>query len=155
MTKLRPSSVENEYFLGDMPGSMQYDKDINEIENCISDDILKEEIDKTYDWKLINHSYENIIRSVPHPKTKFGNLEKWRVIMIMEKNDDLDLNVLWVKIALLNRDTNNIALLTSTNTKTRLNRPIKTLNGQWFVGHYRMSAPLYFWNELINRIKYS
>ena len=75
--------------------------------------------------------------------------------MIMEKNDDLDLNVLWVKQALLNRDTNNISLITSTNTKTRLNRPIKTLNGQWFVGHYRMSAPLYFWNELINRIKYS
>ena len=50
MTKLRPSSVENEYFQV-IYGSMQYDKDINEMK-IVSDDILKEEIDKTYDWKF-------------------------------------------------------------------------------------------------------
>ena len=105
--------------------------------------------------EIMQHTYENIIRSVPHSNTKFRNLENWRVIMIMKKADDIDENILWVKIALLNRYTNKIALLTSTNTKSRLPRPVKTQNQDWFVGHYRMSAPLFFWNELINRINYS
>ena len=46
-----------------------------------------------------------------------------------------------------------IALLTSTNIKEELNRPIQTLDGTYYVGHYRMSAPFQFWKELFNRIK--
>ena len=105
---LRPSSVENEYFLGDKPGLMQYNKEIDEIKNCIPNDISDEELNNNYGWKLCEHTYENIIRSVPHSNTKFRNLENWRVIMIMKKADDIDENILWVKIALLNRYTNKI-----------------------------------------------
>jgi hypothetical protein len=34
------------------------------------------------------------------------------------------------------------------------NRAIKSLNEEWFIGHYRMSAPMFFWRELQNRLKY-
>ena len=64
--------------------------------------------------------------------------------------------VRWMKAALQNKITGKIALLTSTNCKEQLNRPISTLEGsEWFVGHYRMSAPIIFWKELKNRIAYS
>ena len=63
--------------------------------------------------------------------------------------------VTWLKAALQNRNTGKIALLTSTNSKEILNRPIRTLDSEWFVGHYRMSAPIVFWQELVNRITYS
>ena len=61
---------------------------------------------------------------------------------------------IWLKAALQDRLTGNIALLTSTNKKENLKRPLKTLEPAWYVGHYRMSAPVVFWKELLNRLMY-
>jgi hypothetical protein len=46
-----------------------------------------------------------------------------------------------MKGALLNKDNNN-------------NRAIKSLDENWFIGHYRMLSPLFFWKELKNRLNY-
>lgn len=65
---------------------------------------------------------------------------------------------IWLKGALLNQSTGKIALLTSTNHPENIrkkgSRTVKTLDGKWYVGHYRMSAPIYFWKELKNRLLY-
>lgn len=65
-------------------------------------------------------------------------------------------NIVCMKGALLNQDTNEIALLTTFNSeqhiRDRNNRPVKTLDNNWFVGHYRLLAPLIFWKELKNRL---
>jgi hypothetical protein len=75
---------------------------------------------------------------------------------MMQKNVD---GIIWLKSALLNKNTGKVALLTSTNNKTNLERTngrsVKTLDGEWVVGHYRMSAPVAFWRELQNRLLYS
>ena len=61
-----------------------------------------------------------------------------------------------MKGALLNYDTNEIALLTTFNSEQYIrdknNRPVKTIDANWFVGHYRLLAPLIFWRELKNRL---
>ena len=66
---------------------------------------------------------------------------------------------IWLKADLQNRDTGKIALLTSTNKKENImksgSKIVKTIDGEWYVDHYRMSAPLIFWKELKNRILYS
>jgi hypothetical protein len=65
---------------------------------------------------------------------------------------------IWLKAALLNKETGKIALLTATNSKQNLERrrarSVKTVDGEWFVGHYRMGAPVVFWKELKNRLMY-
>ncbi len=93
---------------------------------------------------------ENLQRVTPN--TKNGKKD-WKILLIMKS--ERENGVIWLKAALQNRKTGKIALLTSTNSKEQLNRPIKTLDSEWFVGHYRMSAPIVFWRELVNRLTYS
>ena len=46
-----------------------------------------------------------------------------------------------------------VSLMTSTNRKDKLKRPLATHAGDgWFVGQYYMTAPLAFWRELKNRL---
>jgi hypothetical protein len=138
---LRLSSVkhEDEYYLGGLPGIIQYKKSREEI---IS---LNLESNSESGYVLCEHSKENLNRLTPH--TQRGKLGKILLVMKCEKDDEL-----WLKGAFMN-EKGEIALLTSTNSKN-LKRPIKTLEPGWYVGHYRMSAPLCFWNELKNRLLY-
>jgi len=141
---LRISSLSNEYYLGDKPGSLQYSKDPEEILGC-----LCIEDRQTLGFELCEHSLENLRRVIPHTQQK----QEWKILLIMKS--ERENGVTWLKAALQNRKTGKIALLTSTNSKENLNRPIKTLDSEWFVGHYRMSAPIVFWQELVNRLTYS
>lgn len=142
---LRISSLSNEYYLGDKPGSLQYSKEPEEILGC-----LCIEDRQTLGFELCEHSLENLQRLTPN--TKKGK-QDWKILLIMKS--ERENGVIWLKAALQNRKTGKIALLTSTNSKENLNRPIKTLDSEWFVGHYRMSAPIVFWQELVNRLTYS
>ena len=142
---LRISSLSNEYYLGDKPGSLQYSKEPEEILEC-----LCIEDRQTLGFELCEHSLENLQRVTPN--TKKGK-QDWKILLIMKS--ERENGVTWLKAALQNRKTGKIALLTSTNSKENLNRPIKTLDSEWFVGHYRMSAPIVFWRELVNRLTYS
>lgn len=141
---LRISSLSNEYYLGDKPGSLQYSKDPEEILGC-----LCIEDRQTLGFELCEHSLENLRRVIPHTQQK----QEWKILLIMKS--ERENGVTWLKAALQNKRTGKIALLTSTNSKENLNRPIKTLDSEWFVGHYRMSAPIVFWQELVNRLTYS
>ena len=142
---LRLSSIPNEYYLGDKPGTLQYSKECEEILRCICVDDRE-----TLGFELCEHSLENLKRLTPN--TKHGK-QDWRIILIMKS--ERENGVVWLKAALQNKNTGKIALLTSTNSKENLKRPIRTLDREWFVGHYRMSAPIVFWRELVNRITYT
>lgn len=73
-----------------------------------------------------------------------------------EKITDQD-HEIWIKDALENRATGKIALLTTTNSRQNIvssgNRAIQSQDPDWFVGQYRMCAPLIFWKELQNRLE--
>jgi hypothetical protein len=142
---LKKSSIQNEYYFGDLPGRLQYNIDILNY-NLPNEDII------TDGWRLItynlsdikflgiNHPY--VRRLIPHTKKDISYIPL--LIMIKEKDGEI-----WLKGALLNPLTKKIALLTSTNHKQNItrsgHRAIKSLEDSWFIGHYRMSAPITFW----------
>ena len=145
MVKL--SSVPHEYYLGDLPGNLQYSKEIQEI---VDTDLPDDE--DTCGYVLCEHSEENLQRIRPHTQRRTN----WKILLIMrsERED----GEIWLKAALLNKDTGKVALLTSTNhsinIERRGHRPVKSVEGTWTVGQYRMSAPICFWRELKNRLLY-
>lgn len=141
------SSIPNEYYLGDLPGTLQYKKEPEDLKN-----MHLIENDNTLGFVLCEHSLENLKRVIPKTQSK----KEWKIILMMKKEQDGET---WLKTALLNKETGKIALLTSTNCKENLtrrgNRAVETLDMNWFVGHYRMAAPIMFWRELQNRLIYS
>ena len=145
MVKL--SSVPHEYYLGDLPGNLQYSKEIQEI---IDTDLPDDE--DTCGYVLCEHSEENLRRVRPHTQRRTN----WKILLMM--HSEREEGEVWLKAALLNKDTGKIALLTSTNDSNNIerrgNRPVKTVEGTWAVGQYRMSAPICFWRELKNRLLY-
>ena len=139
---IKPSSIPNEYYFGDKPGTLQYKKK--------SDDLLSIELPENTEARglyLCEHSLENLRRITPLAQKKTD----FKILLMMSSEKDGEI---WLKAALQDRTTGNIALLTATNKKEILKRPIKTLDGTWYVGHYRMSAPVVFWKELQNRLMY-
>ena len=127
-----------------LQGTIQYKKNPNDIIKSV-----KNMISFNDGWELCDHSIENIHRIMPHTQKK----EDWKILLCIKKESN-ESNVTWLKVGMENKKTKQIALLTSTNRKELLNRAIKTYDPKWFVGHYRMCAPTYFWIELANRIQY-
>jgi hypothetical protein len=143
---IKASSVPNQYYFEDFPGTLQYKKERKDLVGC-----LLQDNNDTCGYKLCEHSLENLRRITPYTQRGVD----WSILLMMSKevNDEI-----WLKAALLNKATGKIALLTSTNSKNNLeknnSRAVKTIDGTWFVGHYRMSAPVIFWKELKNRLLY-
>ena len=84
--------------------------------------------------------------------TKEKEFDKYTLLFAMIKIENKD--TIWIKGALQNNETKNIMLMTTTNNKTKLRRPIKTFDDKYFIGHYGMCAPLIFWGKLLERIHY-
>jgi len=143
---ITPSSIPNEYYFGDMPGTLQYNKDPAEL---LALELPENDDDRGF--KMCEHSLENLRRITPCTQKNTD----WKILLMMsvERNGEI-----WLKAALQNKITGKVALLTTTNDKNNLesrgHRAVKTLDGTWFVGHYRMAAPVAFWRELKNRIAY-
>ncbi len=141
------SSIPHEYYLGDLPGNLQYSKDVQEI---IDTDLPDDQDNCGY--VICEHSPENLSRVIPHTQRRTN----WKILLMMRK--EAEEGQVWLKAALLNKDTGKVALLTSTNDANNIerrgNRAIKSVEGNWAVGHYRMSAPILFWRELKNRLLY-
>jgi hypothetical protein len=142
---LRLSSIAHEYYLGDLQGTLQYKKtkdDILNIDNIKDDDSIG--------FTLEEHSVENKARVLPHTK----NPEEYKVLLIMKRNVGEEI---WLKAALQHKETGLIALMTATNGEENItnkgNRPLKSNDKEWFVGFYRMAAPMCFWKELRNRLQ--
>lgn len=150
-TTLKLSSVPHEYYFGDMPGTLQYKKNRYELEMM---DLSIMDEDETAGFSLEYHTEDNYHRLLPNTTT--CNEQRWKVILIMKKTNEN--GEIWLKGALENKDTGHIALLTSTNSmdnlSSRSSRSIQSRDPNWFVGHYRMCAPMIFWRELVNRIRY-
>lgn len=135
------------YYLGDLPGTIQYKKDPKNIISAVNE--LQYDDLESEGYIYTSHSIENLNRMVPHTQKD----KNWKIILIMKSTTNEER---WMKAALLNKDTGKIALLTSTNKKeniiSRGNRAIQSCDSNWFVGHYRMIAPILFWVELKNRL---
>jgi hypothetical protein len=147
MEELKESkSHPNAYYLGDLVGTLQYKKNYNTIKNMIIPDNHN---DNPKNMTLEYHTKENLNRFI----TLSQKDKNWKILLIMKECHD---NVIIMKGALLNQDTNEIALLTTINSeqfiRDKNNRPVKTIAENWFVGHYRLLAPLIFWKELKNRL---
>ena len=147
---LRLSSIPNEYYFGSLPGTLQYNVNPQEIL-----DIELPDNDDTRGFILEEHSIENMRRSTPN--TNGGTKNEWKLVLVMKSVREN--NEIWIKTAMLNKNTGEIALMTSTNNDTNITsrggRAIKSLDDGWFIGHYRMAAPVTFWRELQNRIRHS
>jgi hypothetical protein len=143
---IKESSIPHEYYLGDFPGTLQYNKEPQEIIDC-----QLPEDDNNRGFSLCEHSLENLRRITPSTQKNVD----WKILLMMikEENDEF-----WMKAALLNKATGKVALLTATNDKNNLekrgHRAVKTVDGNWFVGHFRCPAPIVFWKELKNRLLY-
>lgn len=139
------SSIPHEYYLGDLPGNLQYAKSAQDIIN-----IRLENDDNDLGFQMCEHSHENLARCLPLSQ----QTKQWKILLMMRT--EREGGEIWLKVALLNKETGNVALITSTNSKDNLlkrgNRSVKTVDGNWFVGHYRMCAPICFWRELQNRL---
>lgn len=151
MTTLIPSTtIANEYYLGDLPGTLQYSKDLNEIMNLDIEENNTDEVRDNCGFMLTEHTLANLRRVVPDTVLGNGVKSNSRILLLM-KREDPD-GTIWLKAALQHKTTHQIALLTSTNNEAQLSRSLKTEDPEWFVGHYRMCAPMAFWRELRNRL---
>lgn len=153
MTTLIPSTtIPNEYYFGDLPGTLQYSKDPIEIMNLDIEENNTDYIQDNNGFVLTEHTPVNLRRVVPDTVLGREVKNNSRILLIM-KREDPD-GTIWLKVALQNKSTQQIALLTSTNNEAQLSRSLKTEDPEWFVGHYRMCAPMAFWRELRNRLVY-
>ena len=147
MTELRANSIKHdggsEYYLGDLPGNLQYKKTRTELTTIPN----ISHRDSDCGFIQIPTSAELLKRFVPATKT--GKRGDWELLVVFQRTVGSET---WMKAALLNKKDGCIALMTCTNNKEHIvrrgNRAIKSLEAGWYVGHYRMGAPMIFWRAL-------
>ena len=147
MNTLKSNSIPNEYYLGDLPGTLQYKKTINELINITIPEVVRCGEDEP-NWMHEPCTIENRDLLLPHTK----NPEEWILIMAISRCDTEN-DCIWTKGALMNKETKEIALMTASNVEssiTKENRAIRSFADGWFIGHYRMGAPIQFWIDLSN-----
>jgi hypothetical protein len=152
---LKPaSSEENEFSFGGHLGVIQYELPIDELRQGLVD--FPESADYKKGFRLANHSPKNLSRLIPDTET--GRAGSWSPLLIMKKktiknNGEKEI---WLKAALINKNTCKVTLITSTNSHENIgqhgNRWVSSQAEDWVIGRYKMFAPLYFWKELANRI---
>jgi hypothetical protein len=151
MTSLKLSTVPHEYFFGDMPGTLQYKINRDELANMD----LSIQDDDTRGYQLEFHTEDNYRRILPNTATA-RTPSAWDAVLFMKMTNSC--GETWLKGALVNKATGDIALLTSTNAEVNLTgrgaRAIQSQDAEWFVGHYRMCAPMIFWRELARRLSH-
>jgi hypothetical protein len=147
---LRETSIPNEYYFGNLPGTLQYK--VTKEQLCGLD--LSIDNIENRGFQLDFHTEDNYRRLVPDTHT--GNANSWRLLLVMRAVRDN--GIICLKGALENKETGEIALMTTTNSEeyltSRGHRAIRSQDPEWFVGHYRMAAPMVFWRELVNRVRY-
>jgi hypothetical protein len=145
---LKPNSIKhtngNEYYLGDLPGTLQYKKTKEELTSIPN--INNQDSDCGY--VQVATTPELLKRFVPNTAT--GKKGDWDVLVVFTTSPASPET--WMKAALRDKKTGLIALMTSTNKEenitSRGNRALQSLEKDWFVGFYRMGAPMVFWRAL-------
>jgi hypothetical protein len=154
-TFTQSQTIPGEYFLGDFPGTLQYKMNPDNILEAVKSlDTTRGDLYCGYEYvDLSNDECEELIQAVI-PDTATGNANTWTPLLLMRKKTG---NEIWLKGALQNNDTNEIALMTSTNSYDALiqtgSRGIHSHHPDWMIGHYRMVAPRTFWMTLGKLLK--
>lgn len=103
------------------------------------------------EWTKIDPEEYRLILPQLVPKTPTGGKpEDWNILVAWRTIRELEI---WIKAALFKTDAPDlIAVMTATNSKNNIinrgTRAIQSHADKWFIGHYRMSAPLVFWADL-------
>jgi hypothetical protein len=142
MTTLKPNSIRDEYYFGDLPGNLQYYKSADELMNA-NTNLPMTDIDAQ--WTTLPATLESKRRLLPTTQ-RMGD---WTLLLVMTRTTGAHT---WLKGAFANKVNGAIALMTSASSDTAIlergNRTVKTHDGDYFVGHYRMGAPAIFWKTL-------
>jgi len=136
-------------------------KPVNYITN-INFDAMKREYSLTDEeyyngWKLEQHTRENFLRLIPETTTTPFNMSEWKIALVISKKfEENGVEFTWIKGALLNKETNKIMFKSSVNNLERLTGEKWTYknsyDAEWFVTKSGMIAPLFFYEELKNRL---
>jgi len=152
---LKPaSSEENEFSFGGHLGVIQYEIPIDDIRQGLIEFPASGDYKKGF--RLANHSPKNLSRLIPDTET--GKSGTWSPLLIMKRKiiKENGEKEIWLKAALINKNTGKVTLITSTNSHENIgkhgNRWVSSLAEDWVIGRYKMFAPLYFWKELANRV---
>ena len=134
------------------PGMMQYKVSQEVILSLLPNGTKNINCVYNKDWSFAQHTPENLQKLTPNTKT--GKANKWKIILIIKATSE-DGKVS-LKGALLNKDTNEIALMSSVskNHDGARCRLIKSLHKDFKICQCKMIAPLIFWDELKNRLLY-
>jgi hypothetical protein len=142
MTTLKPNSIRDEYYFGDLPGNLQYYKSADELMN-VNTNLPMTDIDTQ--WTTLPVSLESKRRLLPTTQS----MSDWTLILVMTRTTG---DHIWLKGAFAHKVSGAIALMTSASCDTAIlergNRTVKTHDGTYYVGHYRMGAPAIFWKTL-------
>ena len=136
------------------PGLMQYKISQEVILSLLPNGTKNINCIYNKDWSFAQHTIENLQKLTPNTKT--GKANKWKIILIIKSIKERDYGEC-LKGALLNKDTNEIALMTSLNKENSnayKNRLVKSLHKDYKICQCKMIAPLVFWDELKNRLLY-
>ncbi len=162
MNVLKPNSIARrdggtEYYLGDLPGRLQYKKTKEELTTI--QNITQTGSDCGY--AQIAATADLLPRFIPDTDT--GRKATWELLVVFKSEGQREgqstgelkgkvQKEIWMKAALRNTTTGEIALMTCTNSKENItrhgNRALKSLDGDWWVGFYRMGAPMVFWRAV-------
>ena len=139
---LRPNSIPNEFYCGNLPGTLQYRLDAESLIRMDTSGTMTET-----DLVWTRETCTDAMKGALLPRTQ--KPANWDLVMAMKRN--IGQGVV-IKGVLVNRATRKIALMTTFDNKdtiiSRGNRPIQSNREGWFVGHYRMGAPIVFWRSL-------
>ena len=135
------------------PGQLQYKITKECIINLNINNYKNSNVNYKTNYELESHSKENLKRLIPNTKT--GKKGNWKLLLVIKKYEKNNMQEL--KAALINTNTNEIALMSSLNkeySEIYKHRTVKSNDENWRICHAKMIAPLFFWEELKNRILY-
>ena len=138
--ELRESSIEAEYYCGDLPGTLQLRKDPAELKK-LDVDHLKED---SKNWVVLEKS-EEVFKQLLRKNKKIEDHE-----LICVTKSVSGSGMVWLKGAIYNKKSKLVYLMTATNDRSAVDRPLDSHDPFYVIGHYRMCAPKIFWNTLKN-----
>lgn len=141
--ELKPNSVPHEYYCGDLPGTLQYKKDPAALKAMNTLAFPLSAADE--EWSIMRITDETKLRLLPTSQKP----AHWRLITAMKRTRG---ETIWLKGAFIHETTGKVALLTAASSAEAItghgNRALKTHDGHYHVGFYRMGAPIVFWRQV-------
>ena len=155
------SLIHNEFQLNPVsgrsfpPGGLQYNENDETFIDLDIDGLKSTSNDYYCGWVLENHTKENVLRLIPKTTTGQKIKDKLKLILVIKKNYGSG-EFFCLKAAFRNTETNKIVLMTSKNyfdqPVERSSRLLNSYDNEYKVCQCRMIAPLFFWDELKNRL---